>query len=328
VDLVYPHSGGTDCWVMAVTSAARMDMTMLDIPESFLDALPGQIALLDRSGTIRVVNQAWQDFAPANAYAGTGFGIGSNYPRLCLADGGAYGLAIARGVRTVLARNVPQFTYEFPCRIDGQEHWFRLTATARGDDRAQGVVIMHLDITSSFARDITEQKHVAIALRRSEAQFRAMCDASPIGIFLTEPDGYSVYANAMNLAQMGLTAEEALGDGWQRAIHPDDREHVFTTFATAVRQGTMYEGVNRYLHADAPSYGSTSRRQLCEMAQRCSPSWEWLKISPSARRQKWRSANTPTSSNSCRAGWWNCRRQNAARSLASSTIKSARCSQG
>jgi two-component system, cell cycle sensor histidine kinase and response regulator CckA len=222
----------------------------LDISESLLDALPGQIAVLDRSGTIRFVNQAWQDFAVADAYVGAGFGVGGDYPRLCTAAGGTDGPAIAHGVQTLLALKAPPFAHEYACRIAGKERWFRLTATASGDDSAPGVVIMHLDITTSVVRNIAEQKRIEAALRRSEAQFRAMCDTSPVGIFLTEPDGYSIYANVANLKQMGLTAETAMGAGWQRAIHPEDRERVFAGFAMAIQQGIVYEGVNRYLHAN------------------------------------------------------------------------------
>ena len=70
--------------------------------ESPLEALPGQIALLDRSGAILFANRAWQDFA----VAGAGFGVGGDYPRLCMAAGGADGLAIAHGVQTLLAHRV------------------------------------------------------------------------------------------------------------------------------------------------------------------------------------------------------------------------------
>jgi PAS domain S-box-containing protein len=221
-----------------------------DISEPLLDALAGQIALLDRSGTIRFANRAWRDFAVVGAYAGAGFGVGGDYPRLCIAAGRADGLAIAHGVQTLLAHSSAPFVHEYACLVAGDERWFRLTATAPGDDSAHDVVIMQIDITSSVARNIAEARRIEAALRRSQAHFRTMCDASPIGIFLTEPNGHSVYANAVSLAQMGLTAEAAFGAGWQRAIHPDDRDRVLDGFATAVRQGTLYEGVSRYLHAE------------------------------------------------------------------------------
>ena len=100
------------------------------------------------------------------------------------------------------------------------------------------------------AHDITARKETEEALRQSEARFRAMADLSPIGIFLTAPDGFSLYANDQNLHQMDLSEDEAKGVGWQRAIHPEDRPEVFTRFAEAVQHGAVYKGMNRYLHTD------------------------------------------------------------------------------
>lgn len=101
-----------------------------------------------------------------------------------------------------------------------------------------------------IAHDITSHKQAESALRESEARFRTMADFSPIGIFLTAPDGSSLYANTTNLRQMGLKAEEAQGTGWQQAIHPDDRVDVFSRFADAVQHGSVYQGTNRYVHTD------------------------------------------------------------------------------
>ncbi len=46
---------------------------------SFLDALSGHVAVLDRSGTILNVNQAWRSFADANGLHLTNYGLGANY---------------------------------------------------------------------------------------------------------------------------------------------------------------------------------------------------------------------------------------------------------
>lgn len=119
--------------------------------------------------------------------------------------------------------------------------WFASYWPLHEGDRVVGVGLR----IHRAARDGVED-----ALRRNEAQFRAICDACPVGIFLTDANGASLYTNPANLAQMGCVLEETQGNGWQRAIHPDDRAKVFEGFAAATKAGAPYRGVNRYLHRD------------------------------------------------------------------------------
>src|SRR6516162_9829244 len=39
----------------------------------------------------------------------------------------------------------------------------------------------------------------------------------------------------------GLSAAESLGNGWKKALHPDDREGVFESWKTHALQGTSWE---------------------------------------------------------------------------------------
>ena len=64
------------------------------------------------------------------------------------------------------------------------------------------------------------------ALRESEERFRSLSASAPIGIFLTDSRGESVYVNERLLATSGLTLDAALGRGWTRVVHDDDREGV------------------------------------------------------------------------------------------------------
>jgi diguanylate cyclase (GGDEF)-like protein/PAS domain S-box-containing protein len=62
------------------------------------------------------------------------------------------------------------------------------------------------------------------ALMESERRFRLIAEAAPIGVYLEDPVDGCTYVNRRWLEITGLTREEALGWGWTRAIHPDDRE--------------------------------------------------------------------------------------------------------
>jgi PAS domain S-box-containing protein len=58
------------------------------------------------------------------------------------------------------------------------------------------------------------------------ARFRQLADSAPVGILLMDADGGLSYANPCWLAITELPAEQARGDGWWDAVHPDDRERV------------------------------------------------------------------------------------------------------
>jgi PAS domain-containing protein len=71
---------------------------------SILDALPACIALLDSRGLITSVNQAWRQFARANAMQEPGYGVGVDYPETCKrarGEGTSHAHQAARGIRSV-----------------------------------------------------------------------------------------------------------------------------------------------------------------------------------------------------------------------------------
>jgi PAS domain S-box-containing protein len=72
--------------------------------------------------------------------------------------------------------------------------------------------------------DITERKKSEEALKESQKLFQTLSMVSPVGIFRTRIDGYTTYVNPEWLELSGLNNDEALGFGWLKAVHPDDRK--------------------------------------------------------------------------------------------------------
>ena len=56
----------------------------------------------------------------------------------------------------------------------------------------------------------------------SEAQLRIMIDTIPALAWCCLPDGANEFTNKRWLDYTGLSRAETLGQGWQRAFHPDD----------------------------------------------------------------------------------------------------------
>jgi PAS domain S-box-containing protein len=77
-------------------------------------------------------------------------------------------------------------------------------------------------------------------LERSEAKFRSLSESSPSAIFLTNISGQRVYNNSKWLQITGLTAGESLGEGWMRALHPEDKSGVVQLWQQCVKEGREY----------------------------------------------------------------------------------------
>jgi PAS domain S-box-containing protein len=90
------------------------------------------------------------------------------------------------------------------------------------------------------ADDRRQRKNAQHALQESEARFRSLSASSPIGVFQTDDRGRTLYFNERCLAIMGLTHEEALDDGWIKAVHPDDRNALLAHWSAATQNHTEF----------------------------------------------------------------------------------------
>jgi PAS domain S-box-containing protein len=82
-------------------------------------------------------------------------------------------------------------------------------------------------------------------VRASESRFRLLSAAAPVGIFEMDAQGRCTYVNEQWRQLTGLTADQALGEGWKRVLPPAVRDGVTRRWAETVRDaGTWeYEGV-------------------------------------------------------------------------------------
>ena len=87
-------------------------------------------------------------------------------------------------------------------------------------------------------RDVSDRIDMETRLRESERQMRTLNEALPVGVFQTDAQGGCLYTNSRWQQIAGLTREQALGDGWAAAVHPDDREAVFAEWKQAVAENT------------------------------------------------------------------------------------------
>ena len=70
---------------------------------------------------------------------------------------------------------------------------------------------------------------------------RLVVDTIPTLAWSAGPDGSADFFNQRWLDYTGLSAEQALGSGWQVAIHPDDLPRILETFREALNFVKPYE---------------------------------------------------------------------------------------
>ncbi len=113
-------------------------------------------------------------------------------------------------------------------RHDGEYRW----VLARGTPRhtAGGTFVGF----AGLCLDITDQRDAELAVRRSEERYRTLTEAVPHVVWNADANGEITYFNQRWIEQTALQLDEAHGRGWTQAIHPDDRDRVYTAWQETV----------------------------------------------------------------------------------------------
>lgn len=118
--------------------------------QEVIDRLNATVAVLDRDGTIELVNTGWTRFAVENSDPGAvPIGPGTNYFDSCSLDeivDGDFARRALEGIRQVLRREIPAFSLEYPCHSPQHERWFVMLVAPAGAD---GALVTHVDVSGA-----------------------------------------------------------------------------------------------------------------------------------------------------------------------------------
>jgi PAS domain S-box-containing protein len=107
--------------------------------------------------------------------------------------------------------------------------------------------------------DLSERQRYEAALRESEQRYRTLVDATSAVTWACPADGLHVLPQSSWLAFAGKEADEMLGDGWMRALHPDDVATTATLWKDAVAKGAPLSMEHRVRRHDGE--------------------WRWMRVS-------------------------------------------------
>ncbi len=131
-------------------------MTISDAAVSAgFDALPGQAAVLDRSGRILATNRAWREFAAAGG--GDIDHLGVNYLGVCDESDDEQAARTGGAIRSLVEEDGDKISVEYPCHTPDRERWFTMRALRFTHESETYVLVHH--------HEITERKRVELDLR-------------------------------------------------------------------------------------------------------------------------------------------------------------------
>lgn len=85
-------------------------------------------------------------------------------------------------------------------------------------------------------------------IETSEKRFRTLTETIPHMTWTATPDGTKNFFNKFFMNYTGLTFEELKGDGWQKVVHPDDRDRELSCWQIALKTGKEFQIEKRVLH--------------------------------------------------------------------------------
>ncbi|NPD45052.1 histidine kinase dimerization/phospho-acceptor domain-containing protein [Lentimicrobium sp. S6] len=94
------------------------------------------------------------------------------------------------------------------------------------------------------------KKNAEQAIRMSKVRYETLARISPVGIFLSDIEGKTVYVNPKWCSISGILEEDALGDGWLKTVHPADIGMINDNWNAAQDLNVNSHIEYRFIHED------------------------------------------------------------------------------
>jgi PAS domain S-box-containing protein len=137
------------------------------------------------------------------------------------------------------------WNYEYRLRrFDGQYRWV-LSRALPEVHPPDAPVYWHGALT-----EVHDQRELADALRRGEAELRFLADSIPELIWTATAEGFIDYYNRYTADYSGLSTDELGPTGWISLLHPSEQAEAARRWVQCVASGKAYEGEFRMRRSD------------------------------------------------------------------------------
>jgi two-component system sensor kinase FixL len=175
-----------------------------DHSTAILDALPGQIALLDHRGVIVSANRSWSANASGNVLAGVP--VGTDYVAHCEHEadqGNPEARRLADQLRRMLSRQSDSFQLDYSFAGPDGVRWSRCTGARPADGMSDGIVVLHADVSDARAAQATAEAR--------EAHLRSILETIPDAMVVIDAQGLIQSFSTAAERLFGYTSDEVQG---------------------------------------------------------------------------------------------------------------------
>ncbi|WP_262299766.1 PAS domain-containing protein [Microvirga sesbaniae] len=242
--------------------------------QATLDSLTAQIAILDASGRILAVNQAWRQFAERSSLIWPGNPVGADYVEFfhAGADGEANAAAVAEGIQALLAGSRSDF--QVPYLWGGRR--FLLRANRFEHEGAVHAVVAHEDVTelASVRRELDataerllrsqeeERRRIGAELHDSTTQHLAAAGLALAQVQQLMPDDPALAA-AVERGMASLTEAQREIRAFSYLLFPPslDRDGLASTLRHFIQGFARRAGLNLVCKVDDAADGAAPPAQ-------------------------------------------------------------------
>ena len=204
---------------------------------TIIEIMPAYLGTSLPDGTVDFLSQSWLDYSGQTREEAMGWGwAGVIHPDDVDRVLANWQVGLASG------EPVEQ---EVRCRrSDGTYHWFLNRSLPLRDD--EGKIVKWYGILF----DVNSLKETEHALQAREHQLLGIIETIPSMLWSISPTGETTHLSQRVLEYCGAPLEELVNRGWERFLHPDDREETAKAFARAISSGESYSVIHRVRRAD------------------------------------------------------------------------------
>jgi PAS domain S-box-containing protein len=226
----------------ALTMNPQPEVTQDEFTRSVINSLPAHSAVLDTSGTIIMVNDAWRNFAAENGGAHHLTCEGTNYFTACNHLEEEEFRTFQTQLKAVIDGSLKEYTTEYYCDSPTGESLHFLMRAVSLQGKQGGAVVSHFDMS--------ERRNMEMDLQRIMNEQKIILENAGIGITFVK-NRVQVWSNPKMAEMFNYPLEEMLQMN-TREFYPSQEqyEHFGATAYPVLQRGEIYSANVEMLRSD------------------------------------------------------------------------------